>query len=222
MQHSSTYYLHCYIAGLQYYEVLEVWKELEIGNTLDLTPEPDNRYDKHAIIVSYKGKNWDTSPEVKIEMSPKSCKRDTIPMKPEYKACIPKIPCMNGLRFVWGFGVVAVHKADPCQVGHANDAHNLFPFYDREVAHFVLLKRASACSKPSFRNKTMGWGVMMFRMGSRFFIRFGFKLFKNTKKVKPSPSIFSNLRTQTNQSDFLTFDQELILREVWAPTAFYL
>ena len=68
MQHSSTYYLHCYIAGLQYYEVLEVWKELEIGNTLDLTPEPDNRYDKHAIIVSYKGK--------KLGYLPRSQNRD--------------------------------------------------------------------------------------------------------------------------------------------------
>ena len=56
MDTSSTYYLHCYIAGLQYYEVLEVWKKLEIGQTLDLTPEPDNRYDKHAVVVSFDGK----------------------------------------------------------------------------------------------------------------------------------------------------------------------
>ena len=43
MQQSSTYYLHCYNAGLQYYEVLEVWKKLAIGQTLELIPEPTNR-----------------------------------------------------------------------------------------------------------------------------------------------------------------------------------
>ncbi|MDC1056882.1 hypothetical protein OAQ07_04975 [Flavobacteriaceae bacterium] len=37
MANHSTYFLHCYVAGLQYYEVLEVWKKLEImgGITLD-------------------------------------------------------------------------------------------------------------------------------------------------------------------------------------------
>lgn len=53
MQQSSTYYLHCYIAGLQYYEVLEVWKKLEIGQSLQLIPEPDNRYDENAVIVAF-------------------------------------------------------------------------------------------------------------------------------------------------------------------------
>ena len=52
----STYFLHCYLAGLQYYEVLEVWKKLEKGQTLELISEPDNRYDEHAVIVAYKGK----------------------------------------------------------------------------------------------------------------------------------------------------------------------
>ena len=56
MQQSSTYYLHCYIAGLQYYEVLEVWKKLEIGQSLKLIPEPDNRYDEHAVIVAFQDK----------------------------------------------------------------------------------------------------------------------------------------------------------------------
>ena len=53
MQQESTYFLHCYIAGLQYYEVLEVWKDLKIGDALDLIPEPDNRYDKHAVVVAF-------------------------------------------------------------------------------------------------------------------------------------------------------------------------
>ena len=56
MENHSTYFLHCYVAGLQYYEVLEVWKKLEIGQTLELLPEPDNRYDEHAVIVAFKGK----------------------------------------------------------------------------------------------------------------------------------------------------------------------
>ena len=34
MQQESTYFLHCYIAGLQYYEVLEVWKDLKIGDAV--------------------------------------------------------------------------------------------------------------------------------------------------------------------------------------------
>lgn len=53
MEKTSTYFLHCYIAGLQYYEVLEVWKKLEIGQPLELIPEPDNRYDEHAVIVAF-------------------------------------------------------------------------------------------------------------------------------------------------------------------------
>lgn len=52
----STYFLHCYIAGLQFYEVLEVWKKLEIGQSLELIAEPNNRYDENAVIVSFKGK----------------------------------------------------------------------------------------------------------------------------------------------------------------------
>ena len=52
----KAYFLHCYIAGLQYYEVLEVWKELEIGQLLELIPEPNNRYDEHAVIVAFEGK----------------------------------------------------------------------------------------------------------------------------------------------------------------------
>ena len=59
----STYFLHCYIAGLQYYEALEVWKKLEIGQTLELSPDPDNRYDEHAVIVAFKGKKLSYLPK---------------------------------------------------------------------------------------------------------------------------------------------------------------
>ena len=51
MKTKATYYLHCYTAGLQYYQVLEVWKELETGNTLDLIPQPYNRY-KNTLLSS--------------------------------------------------------------------------------------------------------------------------------------------------------------------------
>ena len=61
----STYFLHCYIADLQYYEILEVWKKLEIGQLLELIAEPDNRYDKNAVIVSFKGKNLGYLPRSK-------------------------------------------------------------------------------------------------------------------------------------------------------------
>ena len=53
---TTTYLLHCFIAGLQYYDVLEIWKELKIGELLELIPEPENRYDKHAVMVTCKGK----------------------------------------------------------------------------------------------------------------------------------------------------------------------
>ena len=51
MKTKATYYLHCYTVGLQYYQVLEVLKELETGNTLDLIPEPYNRY-KNTLLSS--------------------------------------------------------------------------------------------------------------------------------------------------------------------------
>lgn len=56
MHQKSTYILHCYIAGLQYYQALEVWKELQIGDSLQLLPEPDNIHDEYAVIVAYKNK----------------------------------------------------------------------------------------------------------------------------------------------------------------------
>lgn len=53
---TTTYLLHCYIAGLQYYDVLEIWKDLQIGDFVNLIPEPDNQYDEHAVKVFYKDK----------------------------------------------------------------------------------------------------------------------------------------------------------------------
>ena len=47
---TTTYLLRFFIAGLQYYDVLEIWKELKIGEVLELIPEPENRFDKHAVL----------------------------------------------------------------------------------------------------------------------------------------------------------------------------
>lgn len=52
----SSYLLHCFIAGLQYYEKLEVWKNLKIGDPVELIPQPENPYDKNTVIVACKGK----------------------------------------------------------------------------------------------------------------------------------------------------------------------
>jgi hypothetical protein len=53
---TTSYLLHCFIAGLQYYDVLEVWKFLKISDHLDLIPEPNNRFDHNAVMVVCKGK----------------------------------------------------------------------------------------------------------------------------------------------------------------------
>ncbi len=51
MERTSTYLLHCFIAGLQYYDVLEIWKSLKIGDPVELIPEPNNRHD-HNVLIS--------------------------------------------------------------------------------------------------------------------------------------------------------------------------
>ena len=48
----NTYVLHCYVTGLQYYDVLEIWKTLKIGDVVELLPEPHNRYDENAVMVA--------------------------------------------------------------------------------------------------------------------------------------------------------------------------
>ena len=43
------------LAGSQYYAVGEFWGELRVGDRLDLIREPDNRHDRHAIRVEWRG-----------------------------------------------------------------------------------------------------------------------------------------------------------------------
>ena len=52
----NTYLLHCFIAGLQYYDILEIWKSLKIGDRVELIPEPENPYDHNAVMVLCRGK----------------------------------------------------------------------------------------------------------------------------------------------------------------------
>jgi hypothetical protein len=43
------------LAGSQYYAVGEQWREMRVGDPLDLIREPDNRYDNKAIRVEWRG-----------------------------------------------------------------------------------------------------------------------------------------------------------------------
>ncbi|MGA7480215.1 MAG: HIRAN domain-containing protein [Azonexus sp.] len=43
------------LAGSQYYAVGEQWQAMQVGDLLDLIREPDNRHDKHAIRVEWRG-----------------------------------------------------------------------------------------------------------------------------------------------------------------------
>ena len=52
----NTYRLHCFQPGLQYAEILEHWKLVKIGDTVDLIPEPENKEDQNAVKVVYQGK----------------------------------------------------------------------------------------------------------------------------------------------------------------------
>ena len=43
------------LAGSQYYAVGEFWSELRVGDSLTLIREPDNRHDRNAIRVEWRG-----------------------------------------------------------------------------------------------------------------------------------------------------------------------
>ena len=43
------------LAGSQYYAVGEQWSAMQVGDHLDLIREPDNRHDRHAIRVEWRG-----------------------------------------------------------------------------------------------------------------------------------------------------------------------
>ena len=43
------------LAGSQYYAVGEQWQQMRVGDHLDLIREPDNRHDRRAIRVEWRG-----------------------------------------------------------------------------------------------------------------------------------------------------------------------
>lgn len=43
------------LAGSQYYAVGEQWREMRVGDKLELIREPDNRHDRNAIRVEWRG-----------------------------------------------------------------------------------------------------------------------------------------------------------------------
>ncbi len=43
------------LAGSQYYAVSKVWNDIQLGDRLTLTREPDNRHDRNAIRVDWNG-----------------------------------------------------------------------------------------------------------------------------------------------------------------------
>ncbi|MBL6658180.1 MAG: HIRAN domain-containing protein [Flavobacteriales bacterium] len=54
MKAKKTYLMTCHIAGLQYYDALEVWSDLKTGLELSIEPELDNKFDRHALAVKWK------------------------------------------------------------------------------------------------------------------------------------------------------------------------
>ena len=53
------YFKETHLAGRQYYDVDEVWGELNPGMLLRLEREPDNRFDKNAVQVVYERNEGD-------------------------------------------------------------------------------------------------------------------------------------------------------------------
>jgi hypothetical protein len=43
------------LAGSQYYQASEVWLKMQVGDRLELIREPDNRHDRNAIRVEWRG-----------------------------------------------------------------------------------------------------------------------------------------------------------------------
>lgn len=48
-----------YIAGVQFHEARKVISQLSIGDTLELVPEPSNKFDPNAILIQYHDKDSD-------------------------------------------------------------------------------------------------------------------------------------------------------------------
>jgi hypothetical protein len=49
----SRFYASFNIAGFTYYDGVDVFKDLQIGTELRLAPEPENKFDEHAVAIYY-------------------------------------------------------------------------------------------------------------------------------------------------------------------------
>ena len=67
MKNSSLYLMDCYVAGRQYYDVDEVWNELEIRTQLRLERDFQNLYDPNAVAIMYDKKIDDGDGGVFVE-----------------------------------------------------------------------------------------------------------------------------------------------------------
>lgn len=50
---NSKFYKECHLAGAKYHELFEVINEIKVGDSVELEPEPDNKFDPNAVAVIY-------------------------------------------------------------------------------------------------------------------------------------------------------------------------
>ena len=53
MEAKKKYFMDCHLAGRKYHDADEVWDKLQVGTSLRLYREMDNRYDPEAVAVMY-------------------------------------------------------------------------------------------------------------------------------------------------------------------------
>ena len=53
MKRKKLFFKECHLAGRQYHDANEVWKELKVGTLLELQRDQENPYDKNAVAVVY-------------------------------------------------------------------------------------------------------------------------------------------------------------------------
>ena len=55
-------FMECSIAGISFYDIDDIWNELQIGTKLALVRQKDNAYDKNAVAVALVG-DYDGDPD---------------------------------------------------------------------------------------------------------------------------------------------------------------
>lgn len=54
--------MECSIAGISFYDIDDIWNELQVGTKLALVRQKDNAYDKNAVAVALVG-DYDGDPD---------------------------------------------------------------------------------------------------------------------------------------------------------------